>query len=50
MGIISGHDLTVEAAVAKLYALFSMGMTGEELRRRMEESLCGELTVPSKIS
>ncbi len=43
-GIISGQDMTVEAAVAKLYALLTAGLAGDPLRREMEESLCGELT------
>lgn len=42
--IIIGHDLTVEAAVAKLYALLSQGIKGAELKYYMEAPLCGELT------
>ncbi len=46
MGMISGHDLTAEAAVAKLYALLTRGFSGEALRREMETDLCGEMTSP----
>jgi L-asparaginase len=45
-GVISGYDLTVEAALCKLYYLFSTGCTSEEVRRLMGQDLCGELTLP----
>ena len=41
-GAVSGRDLTTEAAVAKLYYLFSKGYPAEEVKRLMEASLCGE--------
>lgn len=47
--IIIGHDMTVEAAVTKLYSLLSEGFRGEKLKHYMETPLCGELTVASKL-
>ncbi len=44
-GAVSGYDLTTEAAVAKLYYLFSRGLSREEIKIRMERSLRGEVTV-----
>ena len=41
-GAVSGRDLTTEAAVAKLYYLFSKGYPAAEIKRLMEIPLCGE--------
>ncbi len=43
-GAVSGFDMTTEAAVAKLYYLFSKGYSKEEIKGKMAMSLCGELT------
>ena len=43
-GAVSGYDMTTESAVAKLYYLFSKGLTKEEIKVKMEENLVGELT------
>ena len=43
-GAVSGKDMTTEAAVAKLYYLFSSGLDTEEIKLRMETDLVGELT------
>ena len=43
-GAVSGRDMTTEAAVAKLYHLFSLGASKEDIKRLMEENIAGELT------
>ena len=43
-GVISGYDMTTEAALCKLFHLFGCGLASEEVKWRMGESLCGELT------
>lgn len=43
-GVVSGHDLTSEAAITKLMYLLGRGMTPEEVKNYMEYSLCGELS------
>ena len=44
-GAVSGYDITTEAAVAKLYYLFSRELNREEICARMERSMRGEITV-----
>ncbi len=45
-GAVSGLDITTEAAVAKLYYLFSCGHDREVIKRKMEEDLRGEISGP----
>ncbi|MFA7493411.1 MAG: type I asparaginase, partial [Proteiniphilum sp.] len=45
LGVVSGHDITTEAALAKLMILFGEGKTPAEVSRLMSISLRGELTV-----
>lgn len=45
VGVASGYDITTEAALAKLMILLGEGKTPDEVRRLMEVSLRGELTV-----
>ena len=44
-GVISGYDMTAEAALAKLYYLFSRGFAAERVKREMQRDLRGEMTV-----
>jgi L-asparaginase len=44
-GVISGYDLTAEAALAKLYYLLSRGESPETVKRDMQLDLRGEMTV-----
>lgn len=41
-GAVSGKDMTTEAAIAKMYYLFSKGYDVEKIHRLMETNLCGE--------
>jgi len=44
-GVISGHDITSEAAVTKMMFLFGQGLTPDQVKRELQTSLCGEMTV-----
>ena len=43
-GVVSGFDMTTEAALTKLHYLLSKNLTPDEVRRQMGENLRGELT------
>lgn len=43
-GVISGGDMTVEAAIAKLFYLFSQQLTLDEVKLKMTQNLRGELS------
>ena len=45
-GVVSGYDLTTEAAVTKMMHLFGRGLPAEEVKRLLGQSLRGELTRP----
>ncbi|HEY3054339.1 MAG TPA: asparaginase [Thermoanaerobaculia bacterium] len=44
-GVISGYDLTAEAALAKLFYLLSRGGSPERVKGEMQRDLRGEMTV-----
>lgn len=43
-GVVSGADLTIEAALSKLLYLFSKKLPPRDIRRQMQQNLRGELT------
>jgi L-asparaginase len=45
IGVLSGYDLTTEAAVTKLMFLFGHGLSGEEVKTQMKLSIAGEMTL-----
>ena len=44
--VLSGFDMTTEAAFTKLHALFALGLDRARVAELMPQSLCGELTAP----
>jgi lysophospholipase len=48
LGVVSGHDMTPEAALTKLaYLLSQPDLSPEQLKRYLEKSIRGELTEPA---
>ncbi len=44
-GVISGYDITTEAATTKMMLLFGQGLIGEEIKLQLNNSLRGEITI-----
>ncbi len=49
VGVISGYDMTVEAALAKMAYLFSSNLPPEMIKEKMQTDLQGELSKPSGL-
>lgn len=45
IGVISGNDMTTEAAITKLMFLLGQGLKIEEVKKYMEQNLKGEITI-----
>ncbi|HRO99977.1 MAG TPA: L-asparaginase 1, partial [Flavobacteriales bacterium] len=45
MGMLSAHDMTVEAAVTKLMFLLGQGLSDDLVRERFLRPMCGEVSV-----
>lgn len=44
-GVVGGHDITSEAAVTKMMYLFGLGLPAGSVKKYLEYSLCGEVTI-----
>ena len=45
VGVLSGGDMTPEAALAKLHYLLSKELSVDEMKKRLTSNLKGELTI-----
>ena len=45
LGVVAGRDLTTEAAVTKLMYLFGTFTDKDEIKKKICEPICGELTL-----
>ena len=45
LGVVSGHDITFEAAITKMMSLFGQGLGNEKVRHLLSLPVAGEMTV-----
>ena len=49
-GVVSGYDLTFEAAITKMMYLFGLGLEPDEVRQRLDVPICGEMSITNPRS
>lgn len=45
LGVVSGHDITLEAAITKMMILFGQGLDAHSVKQRLAVPLAGEMTL-----
>ena len=43
-GVVSGKDMTIEAAITKMMFLLGENHSREEMKRLLMQSICGEIS------